>query len=110
MGLGTREISLTLPTDYDEEHLKRRIRKHLGIREFSYQIERKSLDARKKGRVSWKARISVFSKEIKGPAPVQTPDLEIPFTKRGEKIVVVGSGPAGFFAAFVLQKAGFHQS
>ena len=33
--------------------------------------------------------------------------LEIPFKKRTEKVVVVGSGPAGFFAAHVLQLAGF---
>ncbi|MBF0204853.1 MAG: FAD-dependent monooxygenase [Desulfamplus sp.] len=34
--------------------------------------------------------------------------LDIPYCKRREKVLVVGSGPAGFFAAFVLQKAGFN--
>ncbi len=33
--------------------------------------------------------------------------LEIPYKKRSEKVVVIGSGPAGFFAAHVLQLAGF---
>jgi len=46
--MGYREISLNLPTDYVEEQLRKRIEKELKIRGFSYQIENKSLDARKK--------------------------------------------------------------
>lgn len=33
--------------------------------------------------------------------------MEIPFRQRDKRITVVGAGPAGFFAAYTLQKAGF---
>ena len=46
--MGYREISLKLPTDYNEDELRKGIGKELGIQEFSYQIENKSLDARKR--------------------------------------------------------------
>ena len=52
-------------------------------------------------------KILVSSDELKDGKPFEIPELDIPFTGRKEKVVVVGSGPAGFFAAFVLQRAGF---
>ena len=108
--MGYREISLKLPTDYQEDELKKSIEKELGIKEFSWQIESKSLDARKKDHIHWLLRVSVLSEEIEGDddAPVMSRPLNIPHQKRTEKAVVVGSGPAGFFSAFVLQKAGIH--
>src|ERR1700690_2692495 len=106
--MGFREISLKLPTDYIEEQLRAKIRKVLGIKEYSYQIENKSLDARKKESIHWLVRVSVISGEIEGTLPHTPPSLIIPYRKRGEKAVVVGSGPAGFFSALVLQKAGIH--
>jgi uncharacterized FAD-dependent dehydrogenase len=104
--MGYREISLQLPTDYQEDELKRRIATELGIKEFTWQIENKSLDARKKDHIHWLVRVLVLSKEITGDAPDAPPPLIIPSRNKGKKAVVVGSGPAGFFAAFVLQKAG----
>jgi len=106
--MGYREISLKLPTDYTEEQLRKKIEKKLRINEFSCQIERKSLDARKKTNIYWQVLVSVSSKQIKGAAPVISTSLNIPYRKRTEKVAVVGSGPAGFFCAFVLQKAGFN--
>lgn len=106
--MGYREISLQMPTDCQDDELKKRIEIELGINEFSWQIENKSLDARKKDRIHWLIRVSVLSKEVKGDIPVPSPSLHIPHRKRKERAVVVGSGPAGFFSAFVLQKAGFH--
>ena len=105
--MGYKEITLKLPTDYSDEQLKKRIAKKLGLKSFTYQIERKSLDARKKGTIHWQLKVAVSSKEIKGQEPEPQPILRIPYSKRSQKVVVVGSGPAGFFAAFVLQKAGF---
>lgn len=104
--MGYREISLQLPTDYQEDELKRRIATELGIKEFTWQIENKSLDARKKDHIHWLVRVLVLSEEITGDAPDAPPPLIIPSRNKGKKAVVVGSGPAGFFAAFVLQKAG----
>ncbi|MBF0498965.1 MAG: FAD-dependent monooxygenase [Candidatus Riflebacteria bacterium] len=105
--MGYREISLKLPTDYHDSQLRQSIAKALRIKEFSYLIDNKSLDARKKNDIHWLIQVAVSSREIKGGTPPERPSLTIPYKKRNEKAVVVGSGPAGFFAAFVLQKAGF---
>ena len=106
--MGYKKISLKLPTDYTEDQLREKIKKKLKIKEFSCQIERKSLDARKKADIHWQVLISVSSKQIKGSVPAPLPPINIPYRKRTEKVVVIGSGPAGFFCAFVLQKAGFN--
>jgi uncharacterized protein len=105
--MGYREISLKLPTDYTEDQLRRRIGKVLNIGSFTYRMESKSLDARKKDYIHWSIRVAVSSKELKGTPLPAVPRLEIPYLKRKEKVLVVGNGPAGFFAAYVLQKAGF---
>jgi uncharacterized FAD-dependent dehydrogenase len=75
--------------------------------DFSWQIETKSLDARKKGNIHWLLRVAVTSGDIPGPEPQPGSSLEIPYKKRNQRVVIAGSGPAGFFAAYVLQKAGF---
>jgi len=105
--MGYKEISLKLPTDFTEEQLRSKIGKKLRLKSFSYQIERKSLDARKKSDIHWKIKVAVSSSELKISAPDIPPPLEIPYRIRKKSAVVVGSGPAGFFAALTLQKAGF---
>ena len=104
--MGYRELSFKLPPDYQEGELKRAIAQELGIGAFSWQIEHKSLDARKKANIYWQIRVSVLSEELTGGEPVVPPTLAIPSRTRDERAVVIGSGPAGFFAALVLQTAG----
>lgn len=106
--MGYKEILVKLPTDFTTEHLKKKISKELGIKDFTFQIENKSLDARKKSNIHWVVKIAVTSDELKGSKPDQIPELEIQYKKRNSKAVIIGSGPAGFFAAFALQKAGFN--
>lgn len=110
MSIGHKEISLQLPTDYTEATLKKKIAKKLRIKEFSFELRKKSLDARDKSSIRWHIRLSVFSEEIKGSTPPISEPLNIPYRKRKEKVVVVGSGPAGFFSALVLQMAGYQTS
>jgi len=105
--MGYKEIRLNLPTDYSEEQLRGKISKELKIKEFSHQIKNKSLDARKKNKIHWQLLVSVSSEHITGGASPTPAAMEIPYRKTDEKVVVVGSGPAGFFCALVLQKAGF---
>jgi uncharacterized FAD-dependent dehydrogenase len=105
--MGNKTIDLKLPTGYSENELNERIAKELGSREFTWQIETKSLDARKKGNIHWLLRIAVTSKDIPGIEIEAGPSLEIPYIKRNKRVVITGSGPAGFFSAYVLQKAGF---
>ncbi len=105
--MGYREISFKMSTDFSEDELRTLIAKKLGIHNFSYSIEGKSLDARKKNNIFWLIKIIVSSDELKGGKAFKSPELDIPVRLRKEKAVIAGSGPAGFFTAFVLQKAGF---
>lgn len=105
--MGYRLISLNLQTDYSNDELRATIARELHIGEFSYTIGSKSLDARKKNDIHWLLRIGVTSPELKGGSEVLSPEIEIPRKKRNKKVLIVGSGPAGFFAALFLQKAGF---
>ena len=86
--------------------MKAQVAKAEGLVDFSVQMVHKSLDARKKSNIHWLAQLSVCSPEIKGEPPAPLPRLQIPCRPRREKALVVGSGPAGFFAALVLQQAG----
>lgn len=103
-----KEITIKMPTDFSSDQLRKKIEKELRIKEFSYQIDNKSLDARKKSNIHWLLRVSISSDELKGDGPKPKASLVIPHKKRLEKVAIVGSGPAGFFAAYVLQKAGFN--
>lgn len=104
--MGYRELSLKLPTDYTETYLRRAIGNALKIENFSFSISTKSLDARKKANIHWLIRVGVLSDELSGGEPERMPPLNIPRVPPGKKAVVVGSGPAGLFAALVLQNSG----
>jgi len=103
---GYREISLKMPTVYTADELRARIGKELGITEFSFTIENKSLNACRKRDIHWLLRVAVASEQVRGGMPITAPPLSIPRVRSGHKALVVGSGPAGFFAGLVLQKAG----
>ena len=105
--MGFKIVVLKLPTDFSTNLLRNKIAKELRIRNFTYQIENKSLDARKKSNIFWLTKVAVSSPEINEDDSIIKENLEIQYKKRDKKIIVVGSGPAGFFSAFVLQKAGF---
>ena len=105
--MGQRFIVLKMPTNYSDGELKLKISKKMRIGEFSFQIDHKSLDARNKRNIHWLLKVLVQSDEIKEKLPISEGPLQIPFKKRNEKVVVVGSGPSGFFSAYILQKAGY---
>jgi len=105
--MGYREIDIKLPTDFDEQQLFNKIKKELRIGFFKYEILNKALDARNKNFIHWQMRVAVFSNELKTGNLPKEPELVIPHRKRNKKAIIIGSGPAGFFAAFILQRAGF---
>jgi len=105
--MGYKHISIKMPTGYDDDHLRKKIEGYIKTKDFSYSIENKSLDARNKSNIYWEMRLLVSSDAISESLPDSKPELSIPNKKRDSNVVVVGSGPAGFFAAFVLQNAGF---
>jgi uncharacterized protein len=105
--MGYKSITLKLPTSFHDGELRKKIANQLKIRNFSFQIENKSLDARNKSNIHWLLTIAVHSDEIKGGEDIAYVPLEIPLKDRKENILVVGNGPAGFFCGFVLQRAGY---
>lgn len=104
--MGYKSVEIKLPVGASEEELKKMIARQIDLQDFTYQIDLKSLDARNKKRIHWIIRANVTSNAFPD-TPDQIAKLIIPFQKRKEKVCVVGSGPAGFFAAYTLQSAGF---
>ena len=105
--MGFKIIDIKLPTGYTEAQLEHAVGKAAGVDTCSFQIVSKGLDARKKNNIHWQIRLGVSSEEIKGDNPLPEKPLDIKFKQRNKRVVVTGSGPAGFFAAYVLQQAGF---
>ncbi|MCX8055888.1 MAG: FAD-dependent monooxygenase, partial [Ignavibacteria bacterium] len=104
-GVKINTIEIRLPIEYSKAELEQKIARTVGSDLFSYDIVLKSLDARNKRDIHWKIRINIFKGDNKFSFKGNI--LDIKFRKRDKKICVVGSGPAGFFAGYVLQKAGY---
>jgi uncharacterized FAD-dependent dehydrogenase len=112
---------LTLTLNSSEKSLRRRIADRLGVppgRISGYEILRKSLDARDKNQIRWVYTLLVRATDegdvlrqhrddpkvqplLETHEPVPAPPLE-----RVHRPVVVGSGPAGLFAAEWLARRG----
>lgn len=105
--MGFKIIEIKAPTGYTDEELEHRIGRELRLSGFTWQIESKSLDARKKNSIHWLLRVAVYSKSLGGKEPETTGALQIHHRPGKKRVIITGSGPAGFFAAFILQKAGF---
>ncbi len=105
--MGFKIIEIKAPTGYSEEELRNQIVREAGTDDCTWQIENKSLDARKKSNIHWLLRIAVHGQGIGGTDRTPAASLVIPYKPRNKRVMIAGSGPAGFFAAFVLQKAGF---
>lgn len=105
--MGFKKITLKAPTDFDDAWLRKKIRIILGIKQFSYLLESKSLDARDKSAIHWLLQLGVHSDELKGANLSPEPELPVPTSGNMQPVLVVGNGPAGFFCAFLLQMAGY---
>lgn len=106
--MGSKTLQLQLPTNYSKDDLIEKIKQTIKIKNFTYQIENQGLDARKKSMIHWLTRVVVVSDEIQTQEPKESIEkISIPFLKTKKKVLVVGNGPAGFFASYALQKAGF---
>lgn len=96
------EISgIKMPPDHSADQLSAKVAKECGRAPDGYIITKKSIDARKKQDV----RVIYSVQAYFGDAPVAE-RLEIPKTSADNRPIVVGGGPAGLFAAYILAKAG----
>ena len=98
------ELNLVLPPEiaFDEQSLRRYLEKKSGRKDFSLQIIRRSVDARKPNiKVNLAVRLTEPGENIPGPEPLRIRDLS-----RSREVLIAGSGPAGLFAALALIEAG----
>lgn len=111
--------NLRLPVEADETTLYRKLAKHLGVsvKDLSQvSLTRQSIDARKKHDVhlvcSVRAAVAheeaILRRNINGVSPWKEQSYALPPLARTSTLppVVVGTGPAGLFAALTLARAG----
>lgn len=97
----TELTGIKLPPDHSPQDLFKEIEKICGKKPDGYIITKKSIDARKKNDV----RVVYSVQAYQGDAPTAQ-RLNVPKASSDNRPIVVGSGPAGLFAAYILAKAG----
>lgn len=114
---------LKLPYQHTAVELENKIRKTLklsGNQKFTYRIVKKSIDARKKPelflvyscQVSCENESTIVKKAKNVSISMAKPKNYV-FPEAGEQELthaplIIGAGPAGLFAAFILAEAGYH--
>jgi hypothetical protein len=113
---------LKLPVEHSEAELTHKIKKTLKLNDktqFTYRILKRSLDARKKPELfyvytlgvdianesSVAMRVHIPSVTLETPKTYQYPKCGT--TPLNRRPLVIGAGPAGLFAAFLLCECGF---
>lgn len=114
---------LKLPYTHTEADLEQKIRKTLKLpqnQKLTYRIVKKSIDARKKPELFlvYSCQIScdnedTIVKKAKNPSITMVKPKAYMLPEHGDTTLehpplIIGAGPAGLFAAFVLAEAGYH--
>lgn len=97
-------VQVKLPVGHTKEMFEKAVSAICGKTPTEMRIRKKSVDARK-GKVAF-----VYSVEVGfSDSPIDEPKrLNIPRVTLNKRPIVVGSGPAGLFAAYALSLAGTH--
>lgn len=115
-----RLTQLNLPLDHDSEALVQKICKTLHIQRdalLDYKIHKRSIDARKKPDIRYsytvdvkiKGENKVLRRSLRQVTKIEEKQYHIPTcgqTPLLHRPVVIGSGPAGLFCAYLLAKSG----
>ena len=106
----SRIVDVFVPLDASEEPLSSLISRTLGIPRAQLReirVLRRSLDARKAHALGHRMRVEIFGKDEREPDRAPEPATEQwPSAIPRPRVVVVGSGPAGAWAALRLAEAG----
>lgn len=115
-----RITNVTLPLSYTEADLKKTAARLLRLPPdavVACRLFKRAVDARKKDAVNFKATLDVTvrrgeeaaAERCRDASVIASPTVYVPQTApyHGARPVVVGSGPAGLFAALVLARAGW---
>ncbi len=114
-----RITGISMPLSYTDEDLRRRAAAILGVQPITFTLVKRSVDARRKDAVHFEMAVdvtvadedAVLRRQKKRreqvtrvqPSPYVIPPLDTPPSLSP---IVVGSGPAGLFAALMLARAG----
>lgn len=108
--------SLKLPPGYTQEQLRdaievklatRAYRRARPIRPLRWRITRESLDARSRGNIIWNIRLQVLEQhETFQPLSGVKVRPQTSAASKDSRVIIVGSGPAGYFAALLMARAG----
>lgn len=113
---------IKLPLKHSMDDLERKVRKLLRLKQeekFTFRILKQSIDARRKNEVSYVYTVDVSIgnspervKKLKNPKISLAKEVHYKFAVAGKKRlnkrpVIVGSGPAGLFCAYLLAANGY---
>ncbi|WP_277221481.1 NAD(P)/FAD-dependent oxidoreductase [Peptoniphilus vaginalis] len=107
--------NIKIPYDKDQGFLREKIEKEINKKDFDFKIHKKSFDARKGLNFVYQVVIDLdlddidvkIKKRLKNNlAAFEEEKLEVENKNKVESAVIVGTGPAGLFAAYLLAKKG----
>lgn len=101
-------IEIKLAPDYDRSQLENAVRKTLGAKPDRFRVILQSLDARQKNNIHWQLRVEIDPDDKKMADPFMFPWFKR--VKDKKRVGIIGSGPAGMYAALLLQSSGFEVS
>lgn len=93
---------IRLQADHTPAQLMKKIEKLSGLKEPKWRILRRSVDGRKTPVL----RVYTIEAAAQGSPFEDRPPLAIPSSTLEERPIIIGCGPAGLFAAYILAKAG----